>query len=78
LKQYPASKGKIPPEIQVQVDAYQKQLDRITERLDEHTDVKHTENEQTYKEARAAIAAGADPIKVKKRLAEIGLDPDKL
>jgi len=78
LKQYPPSKGDLPPEVKVQLDSYHKQLDIINEKLEEHKTADFQAHEQTYKEARAAIAAGADPIKVKKRLSEAGLNPDQI
>lgn len=78
LKQYPASGGKRPPEVDAKLKGLRDSMDLVTEKLKEHTDKDYQQNKGTYDEARSAIAAGADPTMVKKRVAQAGLNPDNI
>jgi hypothetical protein len=78
LKQYPASAGKRPPEVDAKLKGIRDSMDVVNEKLEEHTQQDYNQNKSAYDEARAAIKAGADPTRVKARLAEQGLSPDAL
>jgi hypothetical protein len=78
LKQYPASAGKRPPEIDAKLKGIRDSMDIVNEKLAEHTEKDYNSNKAAYDEARAAIKAGADPTSVKSRLAQSGLNPDAL
>ena len=78
LKQYPASAGKRPPEVDAKLKGIRDSMDIVNERLQSHTEADYNKNKGLYDEARSAIARGADPAAVKKQLAGMGLDPEKL
>lgn len=78
LKQYPASGGKRPPEVEAKLKGIRDSMDLVHEKLKEHTDKDYVQNKGTYDEARQAIASGADPTLVKKRVAAAGLNPDNI
>jgi hypothetical protein len=75
---YPASKGDMPDDVKVQYDSLVKQLGTVAQRIDDHTQANFQQNESLYKQAREALAAGADRTKVVERLVQAGLDPGKL
>jgi hypothetical protein len=78
LRQYPASGGKRPPEVETKLKGIRDSMDLVSEKMKEHNEKDYNENRGMYDSARAAIAAGADPTAVKKRVAEAGLNPDNI
>jgi hypothetical protein len=78
LRQYPASGGKRPPEVEAKLKGIRDQMDLVNETLKKHSEKSYTENKAVYDQARQAIASGADANRVKARLSEQGLDPDYL
>jgi hypothetical protein len=78
LKQYPASAGKKPPDVEAKLQGIRESMDLVNEQLKRHSEKSYTENKALYEQARTKIAAGGDPVAVKKRLADLGLDPELL
>jgi hypothetical protein len=78
LKQYPPGKSDMPADVKLKLTSIREQIDIVTSKMDEHVQADYNKNKAVYDQARQAIAAGADPIAVKKRLSESGLNPDSL
>jgi hypothetical protein len=78
LKQYPASAGARPPDVDAKLKGLRDSLDLINERMKHLSDADYNKNRDVYDQARAAIAAGKDPAAVKQRLIDMKLDPNML
>lgn len=78
LKQYPASGGKRPPEVDIKLKGLRDSMDLVNEKMKEHQEKDYNSNKAAYDAARSAIAAGADKQKVLERLSSQGLNPDNV